>query len=348
MMRNKIIKFDKYLFIANIFLLIIIVLISLSIGTVKVPMDSLFDILFDKFPFVEIENNWKNSHETIILNLRLPHILMTMIVGASLAGSGALYQGLFRNPLADSYLLGVSSGAGLGAVLGMLITNQYGLFNNYLLPIFSFIGGLGCILIVYKLAKINNYIPLTPLILAGVAISSFTSSITSLILLFLESDIKPAITFLFGGARNATWETVFITFPYFIISIIILNFMGHALNVLQFGEEQAIQMGINVERLKTIILITTSLAAAASVAFYGIIGFVGLIVPHTIRILLSSNYKYLIKYSILNGAIVLLLADLLSRTLLSPQIIPVGIITSIAGAPFFIIILLNAKKKVFW
>ncbi len=347
MFQNTINKHDRWVFLINIIILVFVLFLTLSIGTVKVPMNSLLKLLINKIPFLNLHQDWSNAHETIILNLRLPHILMTLLVGASLAGSGTLYQGLFRNPLADSYLLGVSSGAGLGTVFAILITNYFQI-GEYVYPIFAFIGGLGSIFLVYQLAKINNYVPLTPLILAGIAVSTLTSSITSFILLFLDSDLKPAITFLFGGTHNATWETLLITLPYFLISIIIFSLLGHTLNVLQFGEEQAKQMGVNVEFIKKLILVTTSIASAAAVAFYGIVGFVGLIVPHIIRILFSSNYKIIIKYSILNGGIVLLLADLLSRTLLSPQIIPTGIITSIIGAPFFIFILLSAKKKVIW
>ena len=347
MFQKTIQKHDRFIYLINLILLIFVLFLTLSKGTVKVPFDSLLKLIANKLPFINLDQSWSIAHETIILKLRLPHILMTMLVGASLAGSGTLYQGLFRNPLADSYLLGVSAGAGLGTVLAIFLANYYNI-GEFIFPIFAFIGGLGSIILVYQLAKINNYVPLTPLILAGVAVSTLTSSITSFILLFLDSDLKPAITFLFGGTHNATWQTLLITLPYFLISIIIFSFLGHPLNVLQFGEEQAKQMGVNVERVKKIILITTSIASAAAVAFYGIVGFVGLIVPHIIRILFSSNYKIIIKYSILNGAIVLLLADLLSRTLLSPQIIPTGIITSILGAPFFIFILLTAKKKVIW
>ncbi len=347
MFQNTIKKYDRWIFFINLIVLIFVLFLTLSVGTVKVPIPSVVKLLLNKLPIISIPQTWTNAHATIIFKLRLPHILMTMLVGSALAGSGTLYQGLFRNPLADSYLLGVSSGAGLGTVLAILLTNYYNL-GEYIFPIFAFIGGLGSILLVYNLAKINNYVPLTPLILAGIAVSTLTSSITSFILLFLDSDLKPAVTFLFGGTHNATWQTLLITLPYFLISIIIFSFLGHALNVLQFGEEQAKQMGINVELVKRLILITTSIASAAAVAFYGIVGFVGLIVPHIIRIIFSSNYKIIIKYSILNGGIVLLIADLLSRTLLSPQIIPTGIITSILGAPFFIFILLSAKKKVIW
>jgi iron complex transport system permease protein len=288
------------------------------------------------------------SFSAIILSIRLPHAILIGLTGAALAGSGAAFQGLFRNPLADPYLIGVASGAGLGAVVTMTLRWPQDLFGHFLIPIGAFIGALLTILIVYRLARVGPIVPLTTLILAGVAVGSFASALTSFLMLRSDDQVFRAISFLLGGSTITGWKPVIVAFTYMTPALVLLSLLGHKLNILQFGEEQAESLGLDVERAKTYVLLTATLTTAAAVAFSGVIGFIGLIVPHMIRIIGGPDYRHLISKSILFGASSLLLADMLARIALAPESLPVGIVTALAGTPFFLWILSKAKSEVFW
>jgi iron complex transport system permease protein len=202
--------------------------------------------------------------------------------------------------------------------------------------------------VVYNLAKVGKMVPLTTLILAGVAVGAFTSALTSFLMLRSNEQILRAISFLLGGSPMAGWNPVLAALPYVVIGLGILSFSGHALNLLQFGEDQAKQLGLSVEKAKAFIIIVASLTTAVAVAFSGVIGFIGLIVPHIIRMVWGPDYRKLIPLSILAGGSALLIADLIARWVLAPQALPVGIVTALAGAPFFLWILRRAKSEVFW
>jgi iron complex transport system permease protein len=272
-----------------------------------------------------------------------------MLTGAALGSSGAAYQGLFRNPLADPYLIGVASGAGLGAVIVMstnwTTNNMLGL---YLIPAGAFLGAIITVILVYNLARVNNIVPLTTLILAGVAIGAFASALTSFLILRTDLQLQRAISFMLGGSPIAGWPPVLAILPYMLLGMGLLSLSGHMLNLLQFGEEEAKQMGLNVDLAKAFIIIVASLTTAVAVSFSGIIGFIGLIVPHVIRMVWGPDYRRLIPLSILAGGSALLFADMLARVLLAPSTLPVGIVTALAGAPFFLWILRRAKREVFW
>ena len=319
-------------------------LLSIALGAVTIPPGNALRILLGKLPWFEFSGDWPPYFETILLDLRLPHSILVGLTGMALAGSGASFQGLFRNPLADPYLIGVASGAGLGAIIVMSIPQV----GRYLIPLGAFLGGLGTIAAVYSLAKVGRMVPLTTLILAGVAIGSFTSALTSFLMLISDEMVLQAMSFLLGGSTVTGWEPLVIALPYFSIGLTLLVLGGHSLNVLQFGEEQAQQLGLNVERVKIFIIISASLTTAAAVSFSGVIGFVGLVVPHIIRLVWGGDYKKLIPLSILGGGITLLLSDIVARTIMAPGYLPVGIVTSLIGAPFFLWILRRAKKEVFW
>jgi iron complex transport system permease protein len=186
------------------------------------------------------------------------------------------------------------------------------------------------------------------MILAGVAVGSFTSAVTSFMMLRGDNQVQRALSFLMGGSPVAGWEPVKIALPYMVVGSVLLIFSGHALNVLQFGEEQARQLGLPVERVKGFVIVAASLTAAGAVSFSGVIGFIGLIVPHLVRILWGGDYRRLIPLSVIGGGTFLLLADVVARIALAPQSLPVGIVTALVGAPFFLWILKRAKKKVFW
>ena len=318
--------------------------LSIALGAVTIPPGSAVRILLNKIPGVDFDNIWPAYFETILWDLRLPHTILVALTGAALAGSGAAFQGLFRNPLADPYLIGVASGAGLGAIVIMSIPQA----GRYLVPLGAFLGALITIVSVYQLAKVGQIVPLTTLILAGVAIGSFTSALTSFLMLISDQMVLQAMSFLLGGSTVTGWDPLAVALPYFSIGLTLLIFSGHSLNVLQFGEEQARQLGLPVEKVKLFIIISASLTTAAAVSFSGVIGFIGLVVPHIIRILWGGDYKHLIPLSIIGGGITLLVADILARIVMAPGYLPVGIVTAMIGAPFFLWILRRAKKEVFW
>jgi iron complex transport system permease protein len=319
-------------------------ILSIALGAVNIPLGNAVFILLNKLPWFDLSGDWPDYFITILWEIRFPHTILVALTGAALGGSGAAFQGLFRNPLADPYLIGVASGAGMGAILTMALPWT----GQYLIPVGAFIGAITTIFLVYALARVGKMVPLTTLILAGVALGSLTAALTSLVILLTETVVHQALSFLYGGSSVTGWEPIKVALPYFLAGISMLSLSGHALNVLQFGEEQAQQLGLSVEKVKIFIIFAASLTTAAAVSFSGVIGFVGLVVPHIIRLVWGGDYKKLIPLSILGGAATLLFSDLVARTALAPQTLPVGIVTALIGAPFFLWVLRRAKKEVFW
>ncbi|NMC54874.1 MAG: iron ABC transporter permease [Chloroflexi bacterium] len=320
---------------------------SVAVGSVFIPPATLLGLLGARLSGQTIPADWQ-PFAAIIFDLRLPRTVLIALTGAALAGSGASYQGLFRNPLADPYLIGVASGAGLGAVLAMSVRWPYTLWGLLAIPTFAFLTALLTVLVVYQLARVGATLPITNLILAGVAISSFTTALTSYLMINASGELRRALVWLLGGASQTGWQPVLVIFPFILVGLGILASLGHALNVLQFGDEQAQQLGLPVNRVRWLVILAASLTTAAAVSFAGIIGFVGLIVPHTVRLIWGPDYRRLIPLSIVNGATLLLCADILARLVLAPREVPVGIITAMAGAPFFLWVLRRAKQQNYW
>ena len=273
---------------------------------------------------------------------------LILLTGAALGGSGAAYQGLFRNPLADPYLIGVASGAGLGAVLAMNVQWPYSFWGLLAIPAAAFIGALATVFLVYNLARIGKTVPTTNLILAGVAFSSFATALTSFLMLRSTGELRRAISWLLGGSTQAGWGPVLTMLPYLAIGLGILLLSGHALNLLQFGDDQAQQLGLPVARTRALVLLAASLATAAAVSFSGIIGFIGLIVPHVMRMWFGADYRRLLPLSLLGGAAALLLSDVLARVIIAPQELPLGIVTALFGVPFFLWVLRRSKNQGYW
>jgi iron complex transport system permease protein len=326
-------------YITSLLLLFLALLLSLAIGSVFISTRELWQVIL---------GNGTEITTSIVWKIRLPRTVLIALTGAALGGSGATYQGLFRNPLADPFLIGIASGAGLGAVIAMSVKWPYSYWGLMAIPMAAFLAALLTVFIVYSLARVGQTIPTTNLILAGVAFSSFATSLTSFLMIRSTSEVRRALGWLLGGATQNNWTAILALLPYLVIGIAILLFSGHALNLLQFGDDQAQQLGLNVTRTKRILLIASSLTTAAAVAFSGIIGFVGLIVPHLIRLWFGPDYKRLLPLSILGGATALLVSDIVARVLISPQEIPVGIITALVGAPFFLWVLKRSKNQGFW
>jgi iron complex transport system permease protein len=327
-------------FFITLLALLIMLIVSLAIGSVFIPPAEIWRLVNG--------TSANDTFRTILWNIRLPRTALIALIGAALAGSGAAYQGLFRNPLADPYLIGVASGAGLGAILAMSIEWPYTALGLLAVPMAAFLASLLTVYLVYTFAHIGRTVPTTNLILAGVAISSFAVSTTSFLMLRSSGEVRRAIGWMLGGVSLVSWDVTLALVPYLAIGMTTLVLTGYSLNLLQFGDDQATQMGLNVRRAKFIIIVAASLVTAAAVSFAGIIGFVGLIVPHIVRIWWGVDYRRLIPLSILGGASVLLFADVLSRIVLAPQELPVGIVTALAGAPFFLWVLRRAKNQGYW
>jgi len=329
-------------FIYSLVFLLLTVILSIAVGSVYIPLADVWRVLTGQPAFTV------SQAATIILTLRLPRTALVLLTGAALGGSGAAYQGLFRNPLADPYLIGVASGAGLGAVLAMNIHWPYTFGALLAVPAAAFIGAILTVFLVYTLARIGKTLPTTNLILAGVAFSAFATAVTSFLMLHSTGELRRAISWLLGGSSTAGWAPVLTILPYLAIGLGILLLSGHALNLLQFGDDQAQQLGLPITRVRTLILLAASLATAAAVSFSGIIGFIGLIVPHVIRLWFGVDYRRLLPLSLLGGAAALLLSDVLARLIAAPQEIPVGIVTALFGAPFFLWVLRRAKNQGYW
>jgi iron complex transport system permease protein len=329
-------------------MLLAALLLSVAVGAVFIPPGTVARMLLSILPGMNISPHWPESFSAIVFQIRLPHTALIALTGAALAGSGAVYQGVFRNPLADPYLIGVASGAGLGAVLGLAIQLPAQWGGLYTVPVAAFIGAMLTIAIVYNLARVGRSVPTTTLILAGVAVSAFATSLSSFLMLRSNEELRRSFSWLLGGAIMGGWPPVYAMFPYVVIGLGLLTLSGHMLNVMQFGEEQAQQLGVPIERTKLALILAASLTTAAAVAFAGIIGFIGLIVPHLVRFIWGADYRRLIPLSIIGGSIALLLADILARVVLAPQTMPVGIVTALAGAPFFLWILRRAKDQAYW
>ena len=328
----------------HIALLGLALILSVAVGSVFIPPAALARLLLERLPGIPLANEWPEAFSVILFRIRLPHTALVTITGAALAGSGAAYQGLFRNPLADPYLIGVASGAGLGAVLAMASPMSARWLGLFTVPAAAFMGALLTVGIVYTLARTAGQVPTTTLILAGVAVGSFASALTSFLMLRSQGELRRALAWLLGGFSIGGWEPVLAVLPYVLLGLLVLVFSGHALNVLQFGDDQAQQLGLSVDRTRLILISAASLATAAAVSFSGIIGFIGLIVPHLVRLLWGPDYRRLIPLSILGGATALLMADLLARVVIAPEELPVGILTALAGAPFFLWVLRRSRS----
>ncbi|MCI0609185.1 MAG: iron ABC transporter permease [Anaerolineae bacterium] len=322
-----------------IFFLFLALLLSLAIGSVFIPFDEIL---------AAIQGRGTELARHIIWKIRLPRTVLIALTGMALGGSGAAYQGLFRNPLADPFLIGIASGAGLGAVIAMTVKWPYTFWGLMAIPLAAFIGALLTVSIVYFLARVGRTAPITNLILAGVAISSFATSLMSFLMLRSDGELRRAMSWLMGGSTQLGWTFTLAMLPYLLIGLGTILLNGHALNLLQFGDEQAQQLGLDVTRTKRIILISASLATASAVAFSGIIGFIGLIVPHLSRLWFGPDYRRLLPLSILSGATALLVSDVIARVVLAPQELPVGIVTALAGAPFFLWVLRRSKTQGLW
>jgi iron complex transport system permease protein len=339
-LNNKIVAY----LIAGSFLLLSI-LLGISIGTVSVPIFTILQIMMSKlFGFISLDQI-DPMFSSIVLNIRLPRVILAGLVGASLAIAGAAFQGLLRNPLADPYTLGVSSGASVGAVLTLFFQLSIPIIGSFTLPLLSILFSWVTIFLVLAFArKIERSMKVETIILTGIIFSSFLGAIISLMIALTGDELRQIIGWLLGSVSMRGWEYIKIILPFFILGSTILIFNAKELNAMSFGEERAHHLGVNVQRRKLIILTAGSILTGAAVAVSGTIGFVGLVIPHLSRLLWGPDHRHLLPLSIITGSGFLILADLLSRTIISPTELPIGVITALIGAPVFAIILLQRKR----
>jgi iron complex transport system permease protein len=278
----------------------------------------------------------------LLLDLRLPRIVLALIVGAALSTAGASFQGIFRNPLAEPYLLGVSAGAGLGATIA-IVWKPLSQLGIYTLPLLAFVGAILAAFLVYRLATFGGRTGGASLLLSGVAVGSTLTAIMSFLMVATESDLHTVVVWLMGGLTTATWAKVYFTLPVVAAGFIYMMVVARRMNLLLMGEERAQELGINSQRTRRNLMIVAALTTAAAVAFSGLIGFIGLMVPHIMRLLVGPDHHRLLPATALFGALLLLIADTVARTAIAPSEIPVGVITAATGGPFFLY-LLRARK----
>ena len=320
-------------------LLILVIRISITMGSVKVQPLRSFRSLFQSI--LGLKGGGNETERAIILSLRLPRAILAGLVGAGLSVSGATFQALLRNPLADPYILGVSSGAAVGAILAILLglsTFSFGL------PLASFLGAFLTVLIVFYFGRQDGKIHPNTLLLAGVITGSFLSA---LIMFFIsvsqKEELHTIIFWLMGDFSFSNARAILIIFPYIVLGFFLLYLRSRQLNLILSGEENAVQLGVDVEKLKLVSYLSASLITAASVSVCGLIGFVGLIIPHAVRLIFGPDHRLLIPASALVGASFLIASDTVARTLLAPTELPVGVITAVFGGPFFIYLLKTRK-----
>lgn len=311
------------------------------IGSEKIPSQEINKILIAKLTGRHLLGS---PIETIVWDLRLPRILVAALVGASLALAGVAFQGILRNPLADPYIVGTSAGAAVGGVFAIVFNIRGSLLGISAIAVLAFVGALLAMYLVYRISVIGGRIPVETFLLAGVVVGSFLWAMVSFLLTLAKQNMQEIVFWLMGSTGSASWSGVTMLFIYFIIGFAGLIYLSHSLNILTLGDESAMHLGVEVEKVKNLIIIFASLVTAASVASAGLIGFVGLMIPHVIRLVAGADHRTLIPTSAIAGAIYLMWVDTAARSILSPREIPVGVLTAIMGAPFFLYLLRKRKR----
>lgn len=321
--------------------LVFVGIVAVSLGAVSIPLSRTVSILLGLGG--NLSPPIQASEATILWDLRMPRVGAAMVVGASLALAGSVLQALLRNPLADPFVLGISSGGALGAVLAILFGLGATLLGGYGVAAASFLGALLTLFLVYSIARQEGRVPTATLLLAGVIFSSFFSAIIMFLISITSDERLFDVTFwLMGNVGNIQPRTVGVVFLYLLVGAGVLLGLAKDFNLLSTGEETALALGVEVERTKKIAFICASLITGAVVSVSGLIGFVGLVVPHWVRMIWGPDHRFLLPASAFLGAMLLVLADTVARTIMAPLEIPVGVITAMVGAPFFIYLL---RKK---
>ena len=341
-MKNKKQK-TGYLILAIILCLMIVWLCTIT-GAASVSVEDANRILLNKLFHLNVSlEEISQGNITIIWNIRFPRIILGFITGAALAVSGAGYQGIFKNPMADPFVLGVSSGAALGAAIGIVckFTFRIGVFNSTML--LAFVGSFAALILVYSISRVGRKAPVATLLLSGVAINSTLSAVMSFLMMMNKQSMDQIMFWTMGTLNGKGWNQIKAVLPWVIIGLIIMLLSSRKLDIMLTGEDTATQLGVNIEFVKRKILFASSLLTASVISVTGIIGFVGLVVPHVVRLFTGPKHRKLLPVSLIFGGAFMVICDTLSRSLTTSEI-PVGIITSICGGPFFLYLLRKSKK----
>ena len=325
--------------------LIAVVLVSIGIGAVPIPFSSIAASLA---AWVGAPVAVDETIQSIVLQIRLPRIVLAVVVGMALAASGTVFQGLFRNPMADPYIIGVSGGAALGATTAIVLGVTFSVAGLSAVTLLAFAGALLVTLLVYRLAWFRADVVPEHLLLAGVAVGAFLAAVISALQFASSGNIQQVVFWLMGGFSGRTWEHVWLALPYIIVGYGVARYFARDLNLLVLGDETARSLGVSAVSARRWLIVAGSLMAASAVAVSGLIGFVGLVVPHLVRLITGPDHRRLLPAATLAGGITLLLADTVARTILAPTEIPVGIVTAGLGAPFFIYLLMKNRGKTYW
>ena len=321
--------------------LLIVALAAVALGSVTVAPGDTFGILVSRLLPVDLPQTWTPTAETIVWDLRLPRVLEAGIVGLGLAVAGATFQGLLRNPLADPYVLGTASGAALGAAIAVLIPIRIEILAFGLLQVLAFAGALGAVTVVYRLSRTSGGSPLTSLLLTGYALGSLLAAALAMAMYLSGAALRQIFSYLLGSFDTASWGELAGAVPIIGIATALILVRARALNGLLLGDEAAAHLGVEVRRERAILLALASLITAAAVSVSGLVGFVGLVVPHVVRLLVGPSARLVLPLSAIGGAILMIGADLVARLLGE---LPVGVITAVIGAPFFVLLLRRAQR----
>jgi iron complex transport system permease protein len=318
-------------------------LVGLGIGPVHIGPLAILESALSHLPFVHVHEHLSPVERAIVWQLRAPRVVLGALVGAMLAVAGSAYQGVFRNPLADPYLLGVAAGAGLGATLAIAYASaEKG--SGLLLPLAASGGATTGVALAYILGRSVGGVSSTgTLVLAGVTVAAFMTALQTFVQQQRQQTLQEVYAWLLGGLETASWHDVALAAPYMVVSSAVLVMHRRLLDVLSLGDEEAASLGVNVRRVRLVIVAAATAGTAAAVSVSGLIGFVGIIVPHTIRLLVSTSYRAVVPLSLIVGAGFLVLTDVLARTILAPSELPIGVVTAFFGAPFFAIVLRRTR-----
>ncbi|MCO4849352.1 FecCD family ABC transporter permease [Bacillus vallismortis] len=339
-LRNN--RFAAY--IISFSFLAVSIMLGISCGSLQIPIPAILRVLWHEGFGGSIGPD-DPMYTNIMMNIRLPRVVLAALVGAALSIAGAAFQGLLKNPLADPYTLGVSSGASVGAVVTLFFGLQLPVVGGFTLPLVSVASALVTMAVVLSFSRlVHASMSVSTLILTGVIINSFLGAFISLIIALTGDNLLPIVHWLLGSVSMRGWSYVVLFLPFFLLGTILLIINGRELNVMTYGEDKAKLLGVSVQQKKMQILIAGSLLTGSAVAVSGTIGFVGLVIPHITRLLWGTDHRHLLPLSALLGAGFLVLADLLSRTIIEPVELPIGIITSLAGAPVFALILIRQHR----
>jgi iron complex transport system permease protein len=315
--------------------------VGVLVGPAELPVRGVLRALLDRMPLIELDSGLSPVQEQVLFQVRLPRVVLAGLVGSMLSGGGAAYQGVFRNPLADPYLLGVAAGGGLGATLAIV----YGPGGRALLPAAAFAGGIVAVAVTYVVgASVGRDRSNATIVLAGVAVTSFFTALQTYVQLQHTDTLREVYTWILGRFTTANWGDVRLILPYAVVSATGLVLHRRLLDVLRVGEDEAGTLGISIRRLRLTLVVLATIGTGAAVAVSGLIGFVGIIVPHTIRLLAGASYRVVVPLSLAGGAAFLVLADVLARSLDAPAELPIGVVTAFFGAPFFLVVLRSRRR----